>query len=248
MLFPTNAEHSSLKTSVHLYCDVTSLCKFGAFKSYLFLVLYSPRLTVQERHPPRQCDGKHGRLCTLYSPYLDLFRGVHPNNGTHRRNASLVNYDSVLLTRRHMHFWQIPSLCWTRGPKGHITCTWVQCATSLMDWPGQPFCILIGPKNTNLIEDVEILLPVKFRWIPLSSFREEVENVSANQRPGRPSQAILKIFRMRRYMTQCTFIDNSRFTTFPKSFRVLKFWHKMAYFDQIMLCAKIYITINFFYL
>ena len=45
----------------------------------------------------------------------------------------------------------------------------------------------IGPKNTNLVEDVEILLPVKFRWIPFSRFRGEVENVSANQRPGRPS-------------------------------------------------------------
>ena len=45
----------------------------------------------------------------------------------------------------------------------------------------------ISPKNTNLLEDVEILLPVKFRWIPFSGFREEVENVSANQRPGRPS-------------------------------------------------------------
>ena len=45
----------------------------------------------------------------------------------------------------------------------------------------------ISPKNTNLVEDVEILLTVKFRWIPFSGFREEVENVSANQRPGRPS-------------------------------------------------------------
>ena len=45
----------------------------------------------------------------------------------------------------------------------------------------------IGPKNTNLVEDVEILLPVKFLWIPFSGFREEVGNVSANQRPGRPS-------------------------------------------------------------
>ena len=45
----------------------------------------------------------------------------------------------------------------------------------------------VGPKNTNLVEDVEIFLPVKFRWIPLSGFRGEVENVSANQRPGRPS-------------------------------------------------------------
>ena len=45
----------------------------------------------------------------------------------------------------------------------------------------------IGPKNTNLVEDLEILLPVKFRWILFSGFRGEVENVSANQRPGRPS-------------------------------------------------------------
>ena len=41
-------------------------------------------------------------------------------------------------------------------------------------------------KNTILVEDVEILLPVKFRCIPFSGFRGEVENVSANQRPGRP--------------------------------------------------------------
>ena len=52
---------------------------------------------------------------------------------------------------------------------------------------GGHFCILISPKNINLVEDVEILHPVKFRWIPFSGFRIEVENVSANQRPGRPS-------------------------------------------------------------
>ena len=45
----------------------------------------------------------------------------------------------------------------------------------------------IGPKNTNFVEDVEILLLVKLRWIPLNGFREEVENVSVDQRPGRPS-------------------------------------------------------------
>ena len=52
---------------------------------------------------------------------------------------------------------------------------------------GGHFVLPIGPKNTNFVEDVEILLPVKFLLIPLSSFREEVENVSANQRPGWPS-------------------------------------------------------------
>ena len=41
----------------------------------------------------------------------------------------------------------------------------------------------IGPKNTNLVEDVEILLPVKFHWILFSHFREKVNNASANQRP-----------------------------------------------------------------
>ena len=49
------------------------------------------------------------------------------------------------------------------------------------------FCLQIGPKNTNLVEDVETLLSVKFHWIPFSGFWGEVENVSANQRPGRPS-------------------------------------------------------------
>ena len=45
----------------------------------------------------------------------------------------------------------------------------------------------IGQKNTILVEDIEILLPVKYGWIPFSSFRGEVENVSSNQRPGQPS-------------------------------------------------------------
>ena len=51
---------------------------------------------------------------------------------------------------------------------------------------GGHFLFPIGPTNTNLVEEVEILLPVKFRLIPFSGFRGEVENVSSNQRPGRP--------------------------------------------------------------
>ena len=45
----------------------------------------------------------------------------------------------------------------------------------------------IGPKNTNLVRGVEILLPVKFQWIQFSRFRGEVANVSDNQRLGRSS-------------------------------------------------------------
>ena len=44
---------------------------------------------------------------------------------------------------------------------------------------------LSARKTQNLVEDVEILLPKsKFRSIPFSGFRGEVENVSANQRSG----------------------------------------------------------------
>ena len=42
----------------------------------------------------------------------------------------------------------------------------------------------IGLKDTTSEEDIAILHPVKCRF---SGFREEVGNVSANQRPGRPS-------------------------------------------------------------
>ena len=45
----------------------------------------------------------------------------------------------------------------------------------------------IGSKNTNLVKDIEILLPVNIHQIQFSSFRGEVENVSANQKPGWPS-------------------------------------------------------------
>ena len=44
--------------------------------------------------------------------------------------------------------------------------------------------VLLSARKTNLVEVIEILLPVKFRYIP---FRGEVKNVSANRRPGRPS-------------------------------------------------------------
>ena len=54
----------------------------------------------------------------------------------------------------------------------------------IIGWDGH-FVFPIHLKNTNLVEGVEILLPIKFRWITFSGFRGEVENVSANQRPGR---------------------------------------------------------------
>ena len=45
----------------------------------------------------------------------------------------------------------------------------------------------IGPKNTYLVTDIETLLPVNSRWIPLLKRLQrniKVENVSANQGLG----------------------------------------------------------------
>ena len=68
-----------------------------------------------------------------------------------------------------------PPLGWsgqkqTRGPKGqncaheHFALEWNTC-----------WLWMISPKNTNLVDDVEYLPPVKFCSIPFSSCREEVE-------------------------------------------------------------------------
>ena len=74
-----------------------------------------------------------------------------------------------------------------KRPKGPHIVHWVQCAIFWRIGQGGHPVFPIGPKNTNLVEDVELFLLVKFRWIPFSGFRGEVENASANQRPGRPS-------------------------------------------------------------
>ena len=73
----------------------------------------------------------------------------------------------------------------TRGPKGHISCTWVQCATFFYRTPRKAIFVHWSTRKTQTWS--RILLSVKFRWIRLNGFRREVENVSANQRPGRPS-------------------------------------------------------------
>ena len=204
--------------------------------------IYSNTLKGDRKH----CD--HWRSLTTINKKLYLFkvtikqitlitdvaRGSEFLSLKSDRQPSHINYENIVsnIDRNIKCFEQI-----TRGPKGHISCTWVQCATFLtLDRPGRQFLFIrrlekhnlgrrhwdlascqvslnsiqrfkrrsrkmaqpirgqgghlvfpISPKNTNLVEDVEILLPVKFRWTPFSDFREEVKNLSANQRPGRPS-------------------------------------------------------------
>ena len=44
--------------------------------------------------------------------------------------------------------------------------------------PGRPSCFYYRPGYTNLVEDIEILLPVKFCWIPFSEFQRSSWNMS----------------------------------------------------------------------
>ena len=98
-------------------------------------------------------------------------------------------------TKCNIQIWFITSvlLCTsmeyfkTRGPKGHISCTWVQCATFLTDQPGPQFLFTHRPEKHKIGRRRWDLTSCQVSLNSVQGFREEVENVSANQRPGRPS-------------------------------------------------------------
>ena len=54
-------------------------------------------------------------------------------------------------------------LNFNKRPKGQHNMHRSTMCNLLMDWPGRPFLYTNRPKNTNLVKDVKILLPVKFR-------------------------------------------------------------------------------------
>ena len=57
--------------------------------------------------------------------------------------------------------------------------------------PGLSSCFSIDPKTINLVDDVEFLLPVKFRWIPFSCCREV--DVNARRRTDAMTMARLSL-------------------------------------------------------
>ena len=85
-------------------------------------------------------------------------------------------------------FWKNKIRKTNKRPKGpHIVHLSTMCHLFEKSAKAYIFVYWSAQKTQNFVEDIEILLPVKFRWIPFSGFRGEVENVSANQRPGQPS-------------------------------------------------------------
>ena len=99
------------------------------------------------------------------------------------KNTNLVEEVETLLSVKFC--WILLSGC--RGEVENVSANQRPGLPQPIRGQGRHLVLPIRPKNTNLVEVVKILLPVKFCWILFSGFRGEVENVSANQRPGRPS-------------------------------------------------------------
>ena len=109
--------------------------------------------------------------------------------------------------RFYTNYCATPPLIWDLSQKKTLDCwkdiefflpdrfRWIQCSGSkkkenmsqkVIGW-GRLSYFTIGMKNTNMVEGVEILHRDKFRLIPLSVFRGEVENGTINQRLVHPS-------------------------------------------------------------
>ena len=115
------------------------------------------------------------KVTSFISMALSYWKGMDIRK-THAKYECLISYSMKVMA----NVKQEAQRATYRAPEYNVPSFWGISQ-------GRHFCFLIDPKNTNLVEDIEILLPVKFHWIPFSGFWAEVKNVSANQRPGRPS-------------------------------------------------------------
>ena len=100
--------------------------------------------------------------------------------------AEIFIYSSDWKTQLGKRCWDLASCQISLNPVQHFQRRSQNVSANHGSWRPS-FFLPIGPKNTDLVKDVEILLPVKFHRILFSGLGEEVENVSANQRLGRPS-------------------------------------------------------------
>ena len=82
----------------------------------------------------------------------------------HAKYEVSISYGSNILAKVKVKNRQTGNKS-NKRPKGpYIVHLSTMCHLFLKNRPGQPIRLLIGPKKkTNLVKDVEILLPVKFR-------------------------------------------------------------------------------------
>ena len=70
-------------------------------------------VTIKACHPKGKCDGDYGRLRTLYSPYLNLFRGVYLKqwNSLRKRTCGYIRLDWPILLHKVILTCKRCSLC-----------------------------------------------------------------------------------------------------------------------------------------
>ena len=134
-----------------------------------------------------------GTPVTYFCPALDPPLGIYGAISTSSL-PSFINIHHVvpiskgwLCVPRHIHVHELvhPPLTSPtffvnkfkkKRPKGpHNVHLSTMCHLLWWNCQGGNLYSLFGPKNTNLVEDVKILLPVKFRWIPFNGFRGKVK-------------------------------------------------------------------------
>ena len=125
-------------------------------------------------------------LLAVNSDELSSLSKLGCDDSAASRACTFENLQSEITIILILHIYHTKFHLWNKRPKGpHIMHLSTMC--HLFEESAKvDICWLISPKNTNLVEDFEILLPDKFCWNPFSGFKK-VENVSANQRSGRPS-------------------------------------------------------------
>ena len=69
-----------------------------------------------------------------------LFKKIFVTDGQTNVFIRLKSFNFIAFTK---------SCGTTRGPKGHITCTWIQCATFMTDRPGRPFYFTDWPEKKH---------------------------------------------------------------------------------------------------
>ena len=112
-----------------LLSEITSVCRT--------ILRYFNKLTLQQRNLDMQ------------DPFMPRYSLPTKNYPVLNENKRPKGPHNVRLSTMCHLFWRIGQGCY--------------------------FYLLFDPINTNLVEDVEILLPVKFRWIPFSGFRGKVK-------------------------------------------------------------------------
>ena len=104
---------------------------------------------------------------------------IHSSDSIYPIECTYIKNEDILCLRKILRAVKVRAIWWGKEPYSFHSAV---SEKSKMSQPirGQRGHLVfpISPKNTNLVEDVEILLPVNFHWVLFSGFRGEVKNVS----------------------------------------------------------------------